>query len=214
VALEVDLAKRTREIHKANAELAVLNRRLERMAATDELTGLANRREAMARLAEHWATAERYHQPYACALLDLDEFKCFNDTCGHNVGDLVLREVSGTLIANSRNGDTISRFGGEEFLVLCPNTTAELALETAQDLRRAVQATKIQWRDRELTVTLSAGVAERDATTRTLYDLLNKADAALYAAKDAGRNRVCVAGPETAGAASRKEPSGLPWVPA
>jgi two-component system cell cycle response regulator len=194
IRLEADLARQNREIHKVNAELSVLNSKLERMATTDELTGLANRREALNRLNESWATSTRHDQPLSCIVLDIDHFKQFNDTYGHDVGDLVLRETARALARSSRTGETVCRFGGEEFLVVCPNATVGAVTEAAERLRAAVEANKIKRRDQQLTITVSLGVAGRDDDVATPDDLLKAADEALYAAKRSGRNRVWVAG--------------------
>lgn len=194
--LEADLARRNREIQKVNAELSILNSKLERMATTDELTGLANRREALNRLNECWATSTRYGQPLACVLLDIDHFKQFNDTYGHDVGDLVLRETARILALSARTGETVCRLGGEEFLVVCPNVTVEAVTAAAERLRAAVEANKVKRRDQLLTVTVSLGVAQRRDGMATPDELLKEADEALYAAKRSGRNRVCIAGHE------------------
>jgi two-component system cell cycle response regulator len=192
--LEENLAKQNRALCKANADMAVLNQKLKRMATTDTLTGLANRRQAMIRLRQHWAVAERYNQPLACIVADIDHFKQVNDTYGHDVGDIVLREAAKTLDSCARVSDTVCRLGGEEFLILCPSATSEMAATGAERLRQAVEVNRIRCNDLELTVTMSMGVAERDEPTNSPDDLLKHADDALYAAKRAGRNRVCIAG--------------------
>jgi len=192
--LEESLAKQNHALHKANAEMAVLNQKLERLATTDVLTGLANRREAMIRLEQHWETAERYNQALACIMVDIDHFKQFNDTYGHDIGDVVLRQIAKTLDSCTRAGETTCRLGGEEFLILCPNATSEMAAVGAERLRQAIESNRIRHDGLELTATVSMGVAERNEPTNTPDDLLKHADDALYAAKRSGRNRVCIAG--------------------
>ena len=194
IALEADLAKQNREIHKANAELAVLNGKLVQMATTDELTDLANRREAMQRLNEYWETASRHGQPLACILLDIDHFKRVNDAHGHDAGDVVLRETARVLARTTRAGEKVCRVGGEEFLVLCPNATAGMAAQGAERLRQAVESHTVRHKDLELAVTVSIGVAQREAGTGTPDDLLKNADDAMYVAKAAGRNTVRASG--------------------
>ncbi len=194
IGLEADLAKERRDVHRANAEMALLNRKLKRMATTDELTQLVNRREALRRLGEHWATAERYNHPFSCMMLDIDHFKRFNDTYGHDAGDVVLRTVADTLQRLVRTGETVCRLGGEEFLVLCPNSTAQMAVVGAERLRVGIESSRIEHDGVALDVTVSAGVAGRDGSADTPGDLLKRADDALYAAKRAGRNRVCAVG--------------------
>jgi len=194
IRLEDDLAKQNRAVHKTNADMAVLNRKLEEMATTDALTGLANRREAMTQLGQHWAAGQRSNQPLTCIMLDIDHFKQFNDTHGHDVGDLVLRETAAVLAGSTRAGEMACRLGGEEFLVICPNATAEMAVIAAERLRRQVESNHIEHNDLDLHVTVSAGVAQREESAHSIDDLLRAADEAMYAAKEAGRNRVCVAG--------------------
>lgn len=199
--LEDDLTKRTREIHRLNAEmamandqLAAVNDRLQSMATTDELTGLLNRREALNRLRELWHARERYGQSFSCIMLDIDYFKKFNDTYGHAVGDMVLRECAGVLGANVRATDLVCRLGGEEFLVLCPNVGAQNAGVCAEHLRAAVEKHVFTHDGLQLKVMVSCGVAECDAEMVNMDDLLRSADDAMYKSKQTGRNRVTVAG--------------------
>jgi diguanylate cyclase (GGDEF)-like protein len=205
VSLEADLMRQQRELHKANAELVILNRKLETMATTDELTGLANRREAMERLRAIWSNARRYHQPFSCIMLDLDHFKVCNDTHGHDFGDAVLRAVAQMVMRTVRSSDLACRLGGEEFLVLCPQTPAEMAARGAERLRQKVESRTIRSGGLEAHVTISAGVAQCDATTRSAEDLLKHADEALYAAKHQGRNRVVLF--DNCPAAAQAQPS-------
>lgn len=200
IRLQQDLDRRSREVHRFNAEMAIAHRelaeaneKLNRMATTDELTGLTNRREALARLDDHWASAVRHDQPLACIGLDIDHFKSFNDTHGHAIGDLVLKETAGVLLATARREERVCRVGGEEFLILCPLSTEKMAAIAAERLRRAVEAHRIKSGDLELSVRISLGVAERTEGMNGPDDLLKAADDALYAAKKAGRNRVFVA---------------------
>ncbi|UCC31146.1 MAG: diguanylate cyclase, partial [Phycisphaerales bacterium] len=197
VRLQREVDNRNREVHRHNAEieiayrkLAVANERLDRMASTDELTGLVNRREAMVRLGDCWASVERHGGPLACIVLDIDRFKSVNDTYGHAIGDVVLRETAKTLRASARREEAVCRIGGEEFLVICPCSSEPMAAVAAERLRRAVEANAIPHDDLTLCVTVSAGVAQRTANTENPDDLLRAADNALYVAKDAGRNTV------------------------
>ena len=191
---ETKVATQQLAIHKTNAELETLNGKLRQMATTDELTGLFNRREAMARLTDYWATASREGQPLSCMILDIDHFKRCNDTYGHDVGDAVLRNTAHALEQYTRAGETVFRIGGEEFLVLCPGSMAETAAVGAERLRAAVEASRTETSRMSLGVTISVGVAERGDRTGKADDLLRLADEALYEAKRNGRNRVCVAG--------------------
>ncbi len=194
VTLEADLARRTRELYKANAELAVLNLKLNKVATTDELTDLPNRREGLKRLRNLWENALHEGAPLSCIMVDIDHFKRCNDTFGHESGDRVLREVARTMEGACRRKESVCRLGGEEFLILCPGQSLEEAAATAETIRRAVQDHAVQLETGELRATISLGVAGRNERTATADDMLRLADEALYAAKRAGRNRVHVAG--------------------
>lgn len=192
-ASEMQIASQQLALRKANAELAAANQTLQQLATTDELTGLYNRREALRRLGEYWAAGDRHGQPLACMMLDIDHFKRCNDTYGHEVGDAVLRAVGQILARAARKGEAVFRIGGEEFLVICPEASADTAAIGAERIRAAVAAEKIRCGGLTLSVTISIGVAGRTESTTGADALLKRADEALYAAKQAGRNRVCVA---------------------
>jgi diguanylate cyclase (GGDEF)-like protein len=198
IDLEANLAKQNREIQKANAELCLLNRKLEQMATTDELTGLYNRRMAMQRLREYWEASSRHNHAMSCLMLDIDHFKAINDTYGHDAGDEVLREVARALTKNSRTSDTVYRLGGEEFLVLCPNDASEKAVQGAERIREAIESLIVDTAAGKIRVTISIGAADRDSDLSTTDKLLKNADDALYQAKAQGRNRVVVFKPEYA----------------
>jgi diguanylate cyclase (GGDEF)-like protein len=167
--------------------------RMQTMAERDSLTGLANRRRLLAVGQEEQRRARRFSHPLAALMLDLDRFKLVNDRHGHGAGDDVLREVARRIMATVRETDLPARYGGEEFAVLLPETDLETAREAAERIRLAVAETPIGTRRGALPVTLSAGVAVMNDDTRDLGALFDAADAALYAAKTAGRNRVAVA---------------------
>jgi diguanylate cyclase (GGDEF)-like protein len=167
--------------------------RMQAMAERDSLTGLANRRRLFAVGQEEERRARRFGHPLAAVMLDLDRFKLVNDRHGHGAGDDVLREVARRLLATVRDTDLPARYGGEEFAVLLPATDLETAHAAAERIRRAVAEAPVGTRRGPLAVTLSAGVAMLDDDTRDLGALFDAADAPLYAAKAAGRNRVAVA---------------------
>ena len=192
VRLQAQLGERSREIAWANAQLAATNEQLRIIATTDELTGLFNRREGLARLAEHWSWADRQGQPFSCMIADIDHFKQVNDTCGHAAGDTVLKATAAALRASARAGEIVCRFGGEEFLILCPGSPAATAAGGAERLRLAVASLRVPVNRSELSVTVSIGVAERTGTMAAPDDLLKAADQMLYTAKATGRNRVAV----------------------
>lgn len=180
----------------------VLHRRLElaearirELAVTDELTRLKNRRYVLGRLAEELERARRYHHPFSCILFDVDHFKKVNDTFGHDAGDDVLKTVSAIALAQCRQADTLGRYGGEEFLILLPETDEQGALVFAERVRTAIAEFKIPLsQSGELQVTASFGVASTQGASPEDFPgeqaLLKLADEALYWAKDAGRNRV------------------------
>jgi diguanylate cyclase (GGDEF)-like protein len=159
--------------------------RLARLALTDELTGLPNRRAWEEMLVRELARAARTAQPVCVAVLDLDRFKTFNDTHGHQAGDRLLHDVAQAWQRQLRLSDLIARYGGEEFAAIIPAWPAQTAAAVVERLRRATPGT----------LTASAGVATWNGT-ETGVELFARADAALYAAKQTGRNRT-VAAPET-----------------
>lgn len=174
------------------AELAISNRRLEHAALTDLLTGLPNRRAGMEALAKAWGASHRTGQPVAALMIDVDRFKSINDRYGHAVGDVVLQEVAKGIQAAARKDDSVSRIGGEEFLLLCHNADARTALLAAERLRKMVKALKISIAGIVVQTSVSIGVANREAGMQDADALVLAADNALYAAKNAGRDRVCL----------------------
>lgn len=173
------------------AELAISNRRLERVAMTDLLTDLPNRRAGMNALEQAWSGSDRSGQPLAVMLIDIDHFKKVNDSHGHAVGDVVLREVAKSITVSARKDDSICRLGGEEFLVICRNADLKSVLQAAERLRKMVGALDIKVGTVEIQTTVSIGVACKEAETADSDALVNAADKALYGAKNAGRNRTC-----------------------
>jgi diguanylate cyclase (GGDEF)-like protein len=191
IELKHDFDRKCDQLLKVSLKFKELNEKNELLATTDELTGLKNRREAMARLKEEWSTSERYGNDFSCLYLDIDHFKKFNDDFGHDVGDIVLKHVAKILQESTRHGESVFRLGGEEFLVLCQMTDLQSAIEAGERIRRAVQENPPQAKDGPLSVTTSIGAAARDETMTCHDDLLIKADKALYKAKAEGRNLVC-----------------------
>jgi two-component system cell cycle response regulator len=161
---------------------------LEHLAFSDGLTDLPNRRFLDRQLSALISGASRHGRPLAVALVDVDRFKLVNDVHGHAAGDAVLAEVAKRLQSRLREEDHLGRFGGEEFLVLLPDTNAEAAAHVAEDLRAAVADGPLPSPAGELPVTISAGWAAWDGDEP--HGLVARADAALYEAKAAGRNRV------------------------
>ncbi len=160
-------------------------------AAHDALTGLANRRSLIAALNRDVARAVRMHEPYALMMVDIDHFKAVNDGHGHQAGDKVLCHVAQVLRSRLRAQDMVGRYGGEEFLVLLPDTPLPGALELAESLRQAVEQSSCAHGGHEIAVTVSVGVCAGRLEPSDGWDtLIHLADRALYAAKAAGRNRI------------------------
>lgn len=178
------------------AEIEVLQAQLSDQANRDPLTGLHNRRYLDATLERDIAQALRAQQPLSLLLLDIDHFKSVNDNHGHPAGDEVLRLTGELLHRLSRKSDLVCRFGGEEFVLLLPNTGPEGAHEQAEKIRLAMQASPVNFESREIKVEASIGLASLGADITTPQALVAAADKALYAAKKAGRNRVVIAGTE------------------
>jgi diguanylate cyclase (GGDEF)-like protein len=182
--------KRERDLLRLNAE--ELRRRAEaasELSMTDALTGLLNRYGLQRALQRELAEARRYARPLSCLLLDIDYFKTVNDTYGHAAGDTALVQAARVLSESVRGSDVVCRYGGEEFLVLAPETALEGAAALAEKIRLAVSARLFGEGERVFTLTLSVGVAALDGG-ESGNDMIARADEALYQAKQAGRNRV------------------------
>ncbi len=179
------------ELAQRNREAALLREKLREQAMHDQLTGLYNRHYVEEWFGLELRRAQRHGRPIAAIMLDIDHFKRFNDSFGHEAGDLVLRELAGVLARSTRGSDVASRYGGEEFLVLLPECPFDAALRKAEQLREEVAKLELQYGDQRLgTVTVSLGVAAFPDHAKESAELLRHADEALYGAKGAGRNRV------------------------
>ncbi len=165
--------------------------KLEELAYTDPLTGLNNRRfflEEAKRMIEY---AKRYKEPMSLIMLDIDNFKKINDEYGHDVGDIVLRELAEIIKKNTRSSDISARFGGEEFVILLPRTNEERAFLVAERIRQNFKRSKVQVDGREVETTVSIGVATLEEED-SIENLIKKADEALYEAKRSGKDKVVV----------------------
>jgi len=177
-------------VNRLERKLDDASEQISEMAVTDELTGLPNRRAALERLGEEFSRAKRTLDPLSVIAVDLDHFKRINDRHGHAVGDAVLREVASRMGDSVREYDIAGRVGGEEFLIVSPATGLEAARSVAERVLGGLRAEPINVGDLVLTVTASAGVATIHSTDERSDVLLVRADDALYAAKDAGRDTV------------------------
>ncbi|MHB1215623.1 MAG: diguanylate cyclase [Thiobacillus sp.] len=189
ILLQAAWEKDRMQLRQIAAELAVANRRLATAALTDQLTGLPNRRSAMDQLEQAWSAASRSGLPLSVMVVDIDHFKHINDSYGHAAGDMVLRESASVLRASARREDSVCRIGGEEFLVICPNTDIKSAMLSAERLRANMSAKRMLIGQTEKSLTISVGVATRESDTADMDVLVSSADQALYAAKKAGRNQ-------------------------
>lgn len=182
VADQIALAVQNARLHEHTLELSV----------TDPLTGVPNRRYLYQQLESELARASRFDSPLSMVMVDIDHFKLLNDTAGHSAGDDVLRKVAQLMKHNLRKVDTLARYGGEEFIVLLPQIDRTEAAEVAEKLRRAIAESGIeQGRTQPLgKVTISVGVATMPRDANDDVKLIDSADAALYASKRGGRNKV------------------------
>ena len=190
IRLQEDARRDSENLRRFAAELAVANRRLQQAALTDPLTGLPNRRYAMERLEQEWAATARTQRPLTCMVVDVDGFKQINDSYGHDSGDVVLRQVATVLRKEARAEDVICRLGGEEFLVICPDTPLGAALHLAERLRLGVSRARTANGAISHSATVSIGVCQREPSMSHMDELIKAADNALYDAKRSGRNRV------------------------
>ena len=179
--LEAKVAARTEELCRANQTL-------EKLSTTDMLTGLANRRHAMNVLITLWE--ECPDQPLGCMLIDADYFKEVNDNYGHDAGDTVLRELAVKLQHSVRTDDLVCRLGGDEFLIICPNTDKDGLLHIAQQMHEQISGWSVAFPGGYWQGSVSVGLGVRNADMNRPEDLITVADKGVYAAKDAGKNCV------------------------
>jgi len=173
---------------------ALSHERLQRVAAIDTLTGLVNRRFGLERLGEEFSRAVRSKEPLGVILFDIDHFKAVNDTYGHQAGDKVLRTVADAARSVLREGDTLLRYGGEEFLAVLPGAGTDDLDQLGDRIRREIEASVTSDQHQEIRVTVSLGAVAFPSTDVTdIDDLVRHADAAMYVAKSAGRNRLTFA---------------------
>ena len=205
-------ARPTLEVLASHLAVSLSNARmvhkLEMMATTDGLTGLFNKRAMLAAAEEKIAAAARFHRELAVIAVDIDFFKKVNDTWGHDMGDRVIVGLGDILKRQKRTTDVVSRFGGEEFVVLCEQTDEAGAMLLGDRIREELKRTTFRAKGAELSVTCSIGVATFPSAGRDWESVFKAADEALYASKRSGRNR-CTAwrpGPKTAAKAAAKTP--------
>jgi diguanylate cyclase (GGDEF)-like protein/PAS domain S-box-containing protein len=171
-------------------EIGTLQSRLREQAIRDPLTNLFNRRYLEETLDRELARAARESYPVCIIMIDIDHFKQVNDTHGHEAGDLVLKAMADVMAGQSRRGDFACRFGGEEFIVVMPNISTDVARERAETLRQALNSLRVPYNHTQITATISMGIASHPANGGTREAILRAADRAMYAAKAAGRDHI------------------------
>ena len=174
-------------------KLRAATRELERLAATDPLTGAFNRRRFLEVGNAELRRSRRYKHTFSVLMLDIDHFKAVNDTYGHSIGDTALKETVTVIQGAMRGQDTLGRLGGEEFAVIVPETNAENAAAVAERIRASIAQIVIDTPDEPLSFTMSIGVSQVDNDDDSVDDALTRADKALYDAKEQGRNQVVCA---------------------
>lgn len=196
VTLQNEIERDREEIRRFAAELAVTNRRLQEAALTDVLTGFPNRRYAIERFQQEWLASNRSKRSLSCMVVDIDRFKTINDTHGHDIGDLILKQTAQAIKSGLRSQDVVCRTGGDEFLVICPETDLAAARVCGERVHQAVANMRLKAGTLDLTGSVSVGYATRDAGTKDIDALIKRADEGVYLAKQQGRNCVaCVQNP-------------------
>ena len=191
-AVTAELQKTKRSLAIKETELKAVIAQADEVANTDALTFLPNRRQMIGDLQREVILSDRYDTPLAISMLDIDHFKNINDTYGHPVGDEVLQRLAGELRQRIRQPDTIGRYGGEEFLVILPHSTLQAAIEQAERLCRHVRSLLIKSNEAGISLTISIGIAQYKIHKEDWQTFLSRADAALYRAKNAGRDQWAV----------------------
>lgn len=158
------------------------------LALSDSLTGLYNKRYFQNRLDQEFERFQRYGTPMSLVQIDLDHFKYVNDTWGHQAGDVVLKEVAKAVQNNLRTGEIAARVGGEELCIIVCNSKADAAFKLAERLRRAIKEVEVDWHGAKINVSASFGIADAEPNILTKWQLYERADKALYQAKEHGRD--------------------------
>jgi diguanylate cyclase (GGDEF)-like protein len=190
-------------LEKTNQELERVLLREQQLARTDGLTGLYNYRYFFELATREFNIAMRYRRPLSILMFDTDDFKKVNDTLGHSAGDKILALVAQATAAQMRSVDILARYGGDEFIILLSQTSAKQAYPIAERIRNSVAGMKMPSEKGPISVTLSIGIAEiqYEPAEESVEHIVQRADKALYAVKQAGRNRAMIYDPSVNGAA-------------
>jgi len=182
----------TAENEQLKTQLVNMVRSLDLASRVDGMTGLANRRDIMEKIDREATRSHRHKHPFTVLLINVDDFKKVNDTYGYNTGDDVLVEISRVLRGCVRNEDICARWGGEEFLLLLPETNVDASLSLAGKFPESIPLTEFKGNKPGIRVTVSIGVCEHDLT-QTIHECISRANLALTLAKQGGRNRYAIA---------------------
>jgi len=191
--MESELKKAKRALEIKEIELKAVLAQAHEIKNTDVLTYLPNRRKIVVDLQEEVIRSTRYGTPLSISLVDIDHFKTINDTYGHLTGDEVLRNLAARLSGQIRSPDTLGRYGGEEFLIVLPNSEVKAAVEQASRLCQYIRGMQVESNDHVLSITISIGVAQYKIGHENWEQFLHRADTAMYAAKNNGRDQWAVA---------------------
>lgn len=196
---ESELRRAYHALEIAHRELQESFLRVQHLARIDELTGVHNRRSLIELMEQEFKVAMRYGAPLSVVMFDIDDFKQINDSFGHIVGDRVLQYLTQVVRAKLRSADVIGRYGGDEFVILCPHTSAPEALSVAERIHASSASILVETNKGPLTITISIGIAQMAYSnlpgpdkSDTLENLLRCADQAMYASKKAGKNRTVI----------------------
>jgi diguanylate cyclase (GGDEF)-like protein len=187
--LSFELQAARRQLERKTIDLESVMAQVDEIAHTDLLTFLSNRRQIIGDIQREVAACDRYGKPLTIFMVDIDHFKRINDTLGHAAGDEVLRVLANQLLEGIRHSDNVGRYGGEEFLVVLPETALEPAVGLAERLLELVRALKVDVGHQVVKLTISIGIAQYQTGQETWEALLERADKALYQSKHAGRDR-------------------------
>ena len=191
IKLEKQLKLEEERRKKAQKELEDANKRLSKLARTDPLTGLSNRRDIYEKIEYEISRFERNNETFAIVIGDIDDFKNVNDNLGHDAGDFVLFSLAHQMHSMLRKQDIVGRWGGEEFILMLPNTKLDGAKIIVEKVREAIQDKVIHYKDKEISVTITFGIVIFDEM-QPINDCIKKADVALYKGKKKGKNCVVV----------------------
>lgn len=178
------------QIEHQQAELGVAYKKMETLARTDSLTGLSNRRDFYDKFQNEINRFERNGKPFSIVLADIDNFKCINDQYGHDCGDFILEKMSQIMKSMIRKHDILARWGGEEFIMLLPESALAGGIRAAEEIRMHIENESFDYDEKNLKITITFGISEYDGML-SMDDCIKKADEALYDGKTRGKNCVC-----------------------